>query len=272
MEQITVLYVEGPIGCGKSTVIDKITNLLQNLPEFSENYELVAVPEPVAIWSQPIFLSEDALTHYRNKNLGALPNDCNGSAADNDAPVSFLDRMYGDYQKNAYAFQIQALSSYFELFYNELVKTPTRKKKGDGFLKKIILIERSPESYRFVFTFNAFSEKCVTAVEMMAYDSLYSTVTRILIGAAPQKKIVIRIDVDSENCFNRMLSRGRPQELSLDVNYILSHHENYDRFFDVFPPTFIYDNKNDVIKENHLWISNFNKLQKFLRSVFVAPR
>ena len=171
---IEVIYIEGNIGCGKSSVL----SYLQELGE-------ITVPESVSDWS-------------------------------------FLDTFYKDY---SCAFQLQteiALSRRTHLYNGIKAAQHTNKQR--------LFVERS------VKTGALFSEG-ISPQENVVLNNLYTTLSSQHVKFFTEKTIYI--STDPSVCQERIKTRNRTSEHSIDNNYLCRLHTIFESHFNSLPNTLI---------------------------------
>jgi deoxyadenosine/deoxycytidine kinase len=129
-----IVSIEGNIGAGKSTFLEK---LRENLGEGDSNLEVVFMQEPVDVWQTITDKSgEDILTKY-----------------------------YADPAKYAFSFQIMAYSTRLAMFKKAVREHPNC---------DVILCERSLEADRNIFAKMLRDEGNIEDIMYQIYDRLYA--------------------------------------------------------------------------------------------------
>jgi deoxyadenosine/deoxycytidine kinase len=178
-----VIYVEGIIGAGKSTLISKLQEQLDGS---------MIVPEPIDIWMN--CNGVDVLdAFYKGKN----------------EIVSFGDVNYKilvehkDPGRYCHSFQHLALTTRIA----QLEKC--KEHKG------IVISERSHESCRYVFAQMLADDGKYDPVDWKVYEYEYEFLQKY----APKGRYVF-LDTPVDECIKRMKMRGRSQEKAIPKDYL----------------------------------------------------
>lgn len=145
-----------------------------------EDGELVCVKEPTEQWSE--IKDEDG--------------------------KSVFEKFYGDQKNWSFMFQLCAITTRLEIIRETLIKNPK---------VKVIVTERSPEDDRWVFTELLHKANSISKFELEWFDRI----RKIWVDEYyPNLVLNIHLDVSVENCFDRLVSRGRVGEGCITKDYL----------------------------------------------------
>lgn len=205
MKKPFIISIEGIIGCGKTTVINHLENY------FIENgrNDIIFIREPVEIWKD--FTDENG--------------------------VNILTHFYNDIHKNAFSFQIMALTTrYTEL--NRVIR-----ENSDC---SIIICERSLEIDKAVFANMMRDDIFIDTIQYQIYCNLYNEFIRnfYLIGT-------IFMDFPVELCFENIKSRNRIGETQITIDYLQKcrkYHLNWYNICNLNLNLYLYSYENYLEK------------------------
>jgi deoxyadenosine/deoxycytidine kinase len=172
-----LVSLEGNIGAGKTTLIRKLQEKYKN----SKN--ILFLPEPVAFWQTFI----DSKT---GKNI--------------------LDLFYENPKKYAFAFQMLAFQSRYEL-----LRTMIENIRKEGLAIDTIVMERSLDADYHIFAKTMFENGTLEETEW----EIYRFVTRERLAEFGVSGI-IWLDVPATECYNRVQERAREEEGGLTLDYL----------------------------------------------------
>ena len=114
-----------------------------------------------------------------------------------------------------YAFNLQILAFITRL---NLIQ-----KAMDGEMEQIIISERSLEEDRYVFAQKLYDSGFISGIEFATYKHWFNSQSIL-------PDIQIYIDTPHQICYERILKRGRPEELPITKDYIHSLETYYNKF------------------------------------------
>lgn len=170
---VTVISIDGLIGCGKSTVIEQLSR---------NGY--TAYPEPVSDWS-------------------------------------LLEQFYQDQTRYAGALQMQILCSYHKLYKN-IIADAVAVDPSSRAENKVVVVERSPWSSRYVFNEMQYERGNLTRAERDVYELYHDKLSFTPDG-------VVYMKVDTGIAYSRCVARSRPSEKKLNIEYLHALSDKYDK-------------------------------------------
>jgi len=184
--RVFVVSVEGNIAAGKSTYIRRVGEALAKL-----GYATELVCEPIDEWK-------------------AVGVNC----------VDMLAASYADPASHAFPFQLTALATHIRCARRAVERARARASRGRP---AIVLVERSPCSYKRVFAHLAIARGTIRFEHAAVYDLLYS----VLGETMPPVDLVVYLRADPALCLYRRSNRGRVCESGVDQTYLASLNTLY---------------------------------------------
>jgi len=172
-----IFSVEGNIGAGKTTFSYSLSHMLKDA-----GHRVLHLTEPVDEW-----------TNFHGQNL--------------------LDLFYGNQQRWAFTFQVNALLSMIKR--DELAME--YQKKG-----YVVIKERSIFSVNNLFT--PMLARIMTPAEISILKNMSDIMSNISCTAS-----TIYVRTDPEICIQRIHTRGRPEESRIDIAYITDLHRLHEK-------------------------------------------
>lgn len=170
------------------------STFLERLKEFHpDKYEFI--PEPVDVWLNTKIKMEG------------------------EAEMNMLEVFYKYPKKYAAEFQIYALFTRMQRLCNYIMKSD----------KEIFIIERSPSSDYNCFANTNRKEGNIDAFGYTVYKLLYDFIVAFIKILVPDYFIYLRIQ--PELCYQRLLGRKRPEEISVTLDYYLQKlHNDHEKW------------------------------------------
>jgi deoxyadenosine/deoxycytidine kinase len=222
-----IVSVEGNIGSGKSTLVDKLKSTYFNKDKINTIYSvenIIFLQEPVDEW-------ED-IKNEENKTM--------------------LELFYQDQKKYAFSFQMMAYISRLSLL----------KKACEENKNSIIVTERSLFTDRDVFAKMLFDEKKISLENYTIYRKWFDTFTNMF-----NVSYIIYIDTSPNVCFERIEKRNRNGESSIELNYLNQLHQYHTKMLETFENSnqikvnTLSGNENVFVNGIFtLWLQNINEL------------
>jgi len=172
-----LLSIEGNIGAGKTTLIRDLQE------KYHDSKNILFLPEPVAFWQ---------------------------TFVDSKTKKNILDLFYENPKKYAFAFQMLAFQSRYELLRNTIENI-----RKEGTAIDTIVMERSLDADYHIFAKTMFENGTLEETEW----DIYRFVTRKRLAKFGVSGI-IWLDVPAEECYNRVQQRGREEECGLTLDYL----------------------------------------------------
>ena len=181
-----LVSIEGNIGAGKSTVIDRLKLL---------NPTWVFIDEPVGVWSD--------LVNENNESL--------------------LEIYYQDRKRWSYTFQNCALLTRYKNIEAAVAQrsSGSQERLSSG-RRQVFVTERCLETDYHVFTKMLHSDGSINKLEYELYQQWFSHLKR---SATPLSAIV-HINTTPEDCVARIANRGRVGEENIHVDYLQALHKH----------------------------------------------
>ena len=184
---IHYLWVEGNIGAGKSTLINRITPILSRLFSLSSSTcVFVAVPEPLEMWIN---------AHNSGENV--------------------LAAFYTDKSRNSYLFQSHVLITRISAITKAISDAITLNPKCRDIY---LLCERSIYSDRYVFARSLFTKGEMSRMEMQVYQGLWDQMQNILPRGTTVA--VVFLAAGRLECQTQMKRRGRVEESAVPADWL----------------------------------------------------
>ncbi|XP_051923713.1 deoxyguanosine kinase, mitochondrial [Hippocampus zosterae] len=184
--------IEGNIAVGKST-------FSRLLGAACPDWEVVS--EPVSKWQNIV------------------------SGASKEKTVSnLLEMMYQDPQRWSYTFQTYSCMSRFQ---TQLQPAPARPFHSEG--RPMRIYERSVYSDRYIFALSMYELGCINSTEWAIYQDWHSLLVDQF-GHQVALEGIIYLKAPPEKCMERLQLRGRPEEKTLQLDYLQKLHEQHERW------------------------------------------
>jgi deoxyadenosine/deoxycytidine kinase len=187
MKKPIIISIEGIIGCGKTTVIN---NLEKYFIEIGRN-DIIFIREPVEKWEQ-----------FRDEN-----------------DVNILTHFYNDICKNAFSFQIMALTTRYTEINHVIQDNPEC---------SIIICERSLEIDKAVFANMMKDDNFIDTIQYQIYCNLHNEFIRNF-----YIKGTIFMDFPEVLCFENIKSRNRVGETQISLEYLQKCRKYHLNWFNI---------------------------------------
>jgi deoxyadenosine/deoxycytidine kinase len=181
MSRPRIISIEGNIGSGKSTILDKIEDAYHQMGRT----DVVILREPVNEWSSF--------------------KDCDISGKEK----TILELFYQDSQKYSFVFQILVYLSIKNSIQKAILQHPEC---------KIIICERSILASRNVFAKMLKNDGLMSNVEYQVYEKFVSDREGDDMPFEPDA--IVYLDADPSVCLNRIGRRNRQGESNIDIEYM----------------------------------------------------
>ncbi|XP_061762596.1 deoxyguanosine kinase, mitochondrial isoform X2 [Nerophis ophidion] len=191
--------IEGNIAVGKST----FTRLLKAA---CQDWEVVT--EPVSQW----------------QNIDSGPSKGTSGASAQKTVSNLLDMMYRDPQRWSYTFQTYACMTRFK---TQLQPPPAHLLSSQG--TPVQVYERSIYSDRYIFALNMYELGCINATEWAIYQDWHSLLVEKF-GHRVALEGIIYLKAPPEKCMERLERRGRPEEKTVELDYLNKLHQQHQRW------------------------------------------
>ncbi len=198
--KISIYYVEGNIGSGKSTIVQRLHALLTDIADVA----------PVTSSTNIVFLQE--------------PVDEWNTVRDKDNKT-MLQKFYADQATYAFPFQMMAYISRLHLM-KTTISNMQQTKTYMAHSRHIIIIERSLQTDRYVF---AKMLHDAGAIEDVNYQIYLKWFDKLNISEALQKQShTIYVKTSPEICYSRVAARNRSGESTIQLSYLQSCGEYHE--------------------------------------------
>ena len=188
--RLRYFFVEGAIGGGKSTLLERTQTRLAALLG-NERCTLVVVPEPLDLW-----------TNVDGHNI--------------------LQLFYDDPTRWAYAFQVHAMSTRVRAVRTAIERTPD----GGSAPDTIVLCERSVFTDRHIFVETLHAAGTLTDAERALYVHAYDFFTSFVYAGDVGGVIYMR--TSPEMCAEHIRLRDRTEEAAVKIDYLRTLHESHE--------------------------------------------
>ena len=188
-----IVSLEGNIGAGKSTIVEKLQQkyllpLEERKKYFGElaNAKIVFMQEPIDAWT---------------------------SIHDSETGESILEKFYRDQKKYSFAFQVMVYNTHLQAFRRAVKENPDC---------VLLICERSIDAGRHIFSQMLRDDGMIDEVCFQVYKNLFeSTADEFPLGA------ILHLDVSPEVCLERIAKRSRDGEGDIPLEYL----EKCDRYY-----------------------------------------
>ena len=188
-----IVSLEGNIGAGKSTIIEKLREKYEGNLEDRTKYfgrladaKIVFMQEPVDVWT---------------------------SVCDSVTGESILEKFYKDPKTYSFAFQVMVYNTHLEAFRRAVKENPDC---------VLLICERSIDAGRHIFSQMLKDDGMIDDVSFQVYQKLFdSTAHEFPLDA------VLHLDVVPEICLQRIGKRSRDGEDSISLEYL----EKCDKYY-----------------------------------------
>jgi deoxycitidine kinase len=226
-----LIYIEGNIGTGKSTFVEKLSSYMPRLKELQVDPKLIL--EPVDEWLET--------------------KDSDGK--------HILQKFYGDQTKWAFTFQMNSFISRVKRIQDELFK-------DDNGQEKIAFVERSIYTDKNCFAKLCHESGKMTTLEYEIYCNWNEWLSEQF-NVRPDVYIYLRC-LPSVND-TRIKERARSSEDNIPLEYLEALHEKHDLWLEEEQingvPVYVIDaNRNfkDVLEMDKIFEELYNFLKTFL--------
>ena len=188
-----IVSLEGNIGAGKSTIVEKLQQkyalpLEERRAYFGKLAEakIVFMQEPVDVWT---------------------------SICDSETGESILEKFYKDPKTYSFAFQVMVYNTHLEAFRKAVRENPDC---------VLLICERSIDAGRHIFAQMLRDDGMIDDVSFQVYRKLFESTA----GEFPLDAI-LHLDVAPEVCLERIAKRSRDGEGGIPLEYL----EKCDRYY-----------------------------------------
>jgi deoxyadenosine/deoxycytidine kinase len=192
-----IVSLEGNIGAGKSTILEKLQQKYALPYEESKKYfggialeKIVFMPEPVDIWT---------------------------SICDSETGESILEKFYKDPKTYSFAFQVMVYNTHLEAFRRVVKENPDC---------VLLICERSIDAGRHIFAQMLRDDGMIDDVSFQVYTKLFDSTA----GEFPLDAI-LHLDVEPEVCLKRIAKRARDGEGGIPLEYLEKCDRYYKKWF-----------------------------------------
>lgn len=185
--------IEGNIGCGKST-------LIQRLKQEEQEYEVI--DEPVEVWKS---ITDSAADSVADSVAGSVGSE------------NVLGLFYKDPHRYAYLFQ------------SIVFKTRMMALEAPQ-VKPVRFSERSIRTDKHIFSASCFELGYMSVVEKKAYDMWYCWLEQKLSSVSSMPTGIIYLKVSPEDCLKRIHIRDRNEESSVSLDYLTQLHAKHEQW------------------------------------------
>ncbi|XP_077417469.1 deoxyguanosine kinase, mitochondrial [Vanacampus margaritifer] len=137
---------------------------------------------------------------------------------------NLLEMMYKDPQRWSYTFQTYSCMSRFK---TQLRPMPARPPTSQGTPAQVY--ERSIYSDRYIFALNMYELGCINPTEWAVYQDWHSLLVEQF-GHQVALEGIIYLKAPPEKCMERLQRRGRPEETTVQLDYLRKLHEHHERW------------------------------------------
>ena len=222
----TVLSIDGNIGSGKSTFIQKLKEHYQNNNNNICDRPVIFVPEPVSVWES-----------IKNEN-----------------DSSMLELFYANTTKYAFSFQILCFISRINALQTAIKNAPDN---------AVIIIERSVYTDKCVFAKMLNESNDLESVEYIIYKQLFDLFTKN--NDCCKLSAIVYINTTPTICKERIEIRNRSGEENISIEYLKNCDNCYAEMLSNFRQskiTIFNGNQNIYESEDMFqdWLSQINNI------------
>lgn len=225
-----LIYIEGNIGTGKSTFVDKLSSYLPNLTELNVDPKMIL--EPVDEWLET--------------------KDSDGQ--------HILQKFYGDQTKWAFTFQMNSFISRVKRIQDEMFR-------DDNGKEKMAFVERSIYTDRNCFAKLCHESGKMTSLEYDIYCKWNDWLSKQF-NVRPDVYIYLRCLPEVND--QRIKERARSSEESIPLEYLEALHDKHDEWMefekDHGVPVYVID-ANRNFKDPVEMTKIFEELMVFLKTI-----
>ena len=189
-----MISIEGNIGSGKSTIIEKCKNFLEKKTynQYPEKFSKIMFLKDQNQINKISFLKEPI-----EKWLNTI-DECDGD--------NILDKFYKNPPRWGYSFQMNAFITKSKQILNLISKN------------RILITERSINSDNHVFTSILLEDKIMTSIEKILYSEWYYWIKDSF--KIPDPNYYIYLKVDPDVALSRIKKRSRDEEDGVSIEYL----------------------------------------------------
>ena len=189
-----MISIEGNIGSGKSTIIEKCKNFLEKKTynQYPEKFSKIMFLKDQNQINKISFLKEPI-----EKWLNTI-DECDGD--------NILDKFYKNPLRWGYSFQMNAFITKSKQILNLISKN------------RILITERSINSDNHVFTSILLEDKIMTSIEKILYSEWYYWIKDSF--KIPDPNYYIYLKVDPDVALSRIKKRSRDEEDGVSIEYL----------------------------------------------------
>lgn len=225
-----IIYIEGNIGTGKSTFVDKLSSYLPNLTELNVDPKLIL--EPVDEWLK---------------------------TTDSDGQ-HILQKFYGDQTKWAFTFQMNSFISRVKRIQDEMFR-------DDNGKEKMAFVERSIYTDRNCFAKLCHESGKMTSLEYDIYCKWNEWLSQQF-NIRPDVYIYLHCLPEVND--KRIKERARSSEESIPIEYLEALHDKHDKWMEEEKkngvPVYVID-ANRNFKDPNEMDKIFEELMVFLKTI-----
>lgn len=187
-----IYSIEGNIGAGKTTLIEK----LENNPEFLED-----------LLQNKLFINGNNTTNDKKPKICLLrePVDIWSTVKDADG-LTILENFYKDPKKWSFTFQVMAFTTRL----SEMRRTIKENADCD-----ILICERSLEADKHIFAKMLYDDGLIDPMSYQIYLKMYNEFSEEFAMDG-----TLYLNVSPEVCFERIAKRGREGESNISLEYL----------------------------------------------------
>ena len=184
--------------------------------------------------------------HFKDKpNVFILPEPIDEWLQIKDEEGNILQHYYKDQKKYSFAFQMMAYISRLAIL---------KKAMETGY--EYIITERCLETDRHVFCQMLYDDRFINEIEFQIYNKWFECFV-----LKPFEKIYVYMKCDPEVAYERVKTRGRPEE-AIPIEYLQKCHDYHDSWMKNMEPIMMDANQNvykhpEVVQE---WIRCIERL------------
>ena len=151
-----------------------------------------------------------------------------------------LELFYEDQDKNSFWFQVLAYITRLRNLLETIKKNPN----------KIIITERSIYTDKYVFAQMLFDSGKISDIEFQIYNYWFDTFEN-----ETKIDVILYVNTEPEECMNRIKTRNRSEESSVELDYLKDCHQKHVEWLDKEKSKIVFINghqnkenmKNDVL-------------------------
>lgn len=197
----------------------------------SHNEKYVIIPEPLLTWQ--------SIKGSNNTNI--------------------LEEFYLDPKRWSFSFQTLVYMSRINTIREAMNKPSNR--------GKIFITERSVYADKEIFAKNAINSGLMNELEKNMYEYMYKNWTSIVENNSEFTALptcVVWVNTDPIMCYNRIKQRGRGEEKSVSIDYLVSLDKVHNSWLKSFPNTLTLDGNVDDKVDPKKYDKMIESIEKFI--------